>query len=64
VGRQDADLTARDLVLVLDEDRPEPLEVPDDMLVVDDLVADVDRRPVLFQQPLDDLDRTVDAGAK
>ena len=34
------------------------------MLVVDDLVADVDRRAVLLEQPLDDLDRSVDAGAE
>jgi len=64
VGGQDANLAGRNLVLVLDENGPEPLEVSDDMLVVDDLVANVDRRPVLLQQPFDDLDRTVDAGTK
>src|SRR3712207_7930695 len=37
----------RDLVLVLDEDGPEPLEAADDVVVVHDLVADVDRRAVL-----------------
>src|SRR4029450_4615646 len=58
------DLTARNLVLVLDEDCAERLEPPDDMLVVDDLVAYVDRGPVLLEQPLDDLDRAVEARAK
>src|SRR5581483_4624127 len=64
VRRQDADRTLRYLLLVVDENRAEPLEAPDDMLVVDDVVADVDRRPVLLEQPLDDLDRAVDAGAE
>ena len=31
---------------------------------MDDRVADVDRRAVLLEQPLDDLDRAVDAGAE
>ena len=52
------------LVLVVDEDGAEPLEPADDVVVVDDVVADVDRRAVLLEQPLDDLDRAVDAGAE
>src|SRR5262249_55767303 len=36
----------------------------DDVLVVNDLVAHVDRRAVLLEQALDDLDRAVDAGAE
>ena len=39
-------------------------QILDDMSVVHDLVADVDRRAVLGERPLDDLDRTVDAGAE
>ena len=50
VRREDADRAGRDLVLVLDEHRAEPLEPADDVVVVDDLVADVDRRPVLLEQ--------------
>ena len=61
---QDADLTRRDVVLVLNEDGAERLEPPYDMFVVDDLVAYVDRGPVLRQQPLDDFDRAVDARAE
>src|SRR5437763_657021 len=41
VRREHADLPGRNLVLVLDEDRAERLEPPDDVLVVDDLVASV-----------------------
>ena len=49
---------------MVDEDRAEPLEPLDDVVVVDDLVADVDRRSVLLEQDLDDLDRAVDPGAE
>ena len=64
VRGEDADRARRDLVLGLDEDRAEPLEPAQDVVVVDDRVADVDRRAVLLEQPLDDLDRAVDAGAE
>ena len=64
VRREHADLARRDLVLALDEHGAEPLEPAHDVLVVDDVVADVDRRAVLLEQPLDDLDRAVDAGAE
>jgi hypothetical protein len=47
VRGQDADLPGRDLLLVVDEDRPEQLEPADDMVVVDDLMPDVDRRAML-----------------
>jgi hypothetical protein len=49
---------------VLDEHGAETLEPADDVLVVDDLVADVHRCAVLLEQPLDDLDGAVDAGAE
>ena len=42
----------------------ELLETPEDVVVVDDRVADVDRRAVLLEQALDDLDRAVDASAE
>ena len=64
VGGEDADLARRDIVLVLHEDRAHPLEAADDVVVVHDLVADVDRRPVRRQQLLDDLDRPVDTSAE
>ena len=43
---------------------PSAFEPAHDVVVVDDLVPDVDRRAVLLEQPLDDLDRAVDAGAE
>src|SRR5919197_799129 len=61
VRRQNADLAGRNLVLVVDEHGAHPLEPAHDMVVVDDVMADVDRRPVLGEQPFDDLDRAVDA---
>ena len=64
VRREDADRAFRDLVLRLDEHRAEPFEAAQDVVVVDDRVADVDRRAVLLEQALDDLDRAVDAGAE
>ena len=53
----------RHLRLVVDEDRAACLEVADDVRVVDDLLADVDRRPVVGERELDRLDGALDAGA-
>ena len=49
---------------MVDEDCPEPLETLDHVVVVHDLVADVDRRAVLLEQDLHDLDRAVHSGAE
>ena len=51
------------VVLVLDEDGAASLEVADDVQVVHDLLADVDRRAVEAERLLDRLDRALDAGA-
>jgi len=64
VRRENADLTCGNLGLVVDEHRSEPLETAHDMVVVHDLVPDVDRRAMLGEQALDDLDRTVDPRAE
>src|SRR5207244_1031648 len=64
VRGEHADLTLGDLGLVLDEDCTELLEPAHHVFVVDDLVAHVHGRAVLLEQPLDDLDRAVDAGAE
>jgi hypothetical protein len=53
----------RRLGLLVDEDGSAGLEVADDVDVVDDLLADVDRRPVVLQGELDGLDGTFHAGA-
>src|SRR5207237_5542943 len=51
-------------LLRVDEDGAEPLEPAHHVVIVDDLVPDVDRGPVLLEQARDDLDRAVDAGAE
>jgi hypothetical protein len=52
------------LVQFLHEHRTAVLEVVDDEAVVDDLVADVDRRAIEIEHTLHDLDGAVDAGAE
>src|SRR5690242_21888893 len=64
VRREDERRVARHLVHRLDEDRPAPLEIVDDVLVVDDLLANVDRRAVEAQRPLDRVDSPLDPGAE
>jgi hypothetical protein len=53
-----------DLVEFLDKDRALGLEALDDVAIVHDLVADIDRRAIGLQRQHDDLDGTVDAGAE
>ena len=52
------------VVELLDEHRALGAQVLDDVLVVHDLVAHVDRRAAQLERALDDLDRALDAGAK
>ena len=52
------------LVELVDEHRAQLLQAVDDEAVVDDLVADIDRRAEPLERQLDDLDRAVDAGAE
>jgi hypothetical protein len=63
VGGEDDRRSFRHLGLTLDEDRTAFLQIPDDVRVVDDLLANVDRRAVQVEQALDGLDRALDAGA-
>ncbi len=51
------------LVELVDEDRAPALEPVDDVLVVNDLLADVDRSPVQVESLLDRDDRAVDTRA-
>jgi hypothetical protein len=60
VSGEDDGLALRNGRLVLHEDRPAPLEVADDVRVVDDLLADVHGSPVQFECSLDRLDRPFD----
>jgi hypothetical protein len=63
VRREDDRLALGDLALVLDEDRAAGFEVAYDVRVVDDLLTNVDRRPVQIEEPLDGVDRALDARA-
>src|SRR5207249_2530908 len=48
----------------VDKLRPFCAQPLDDVAVVHDLMADIDRRPVFLERALDDLDRSFDPGAK
>jgi hypothetical protein len=64
VGGEDRRRTRRDApVDLVDEDRAAIAQLLDDVLVVDDLLAHVDRRAVQLERALDGLDRAIDAGA-
>ena len=52
------------LVELVDEHRAQVAQPVDDEAVVDDLVADIDRRAEPLERQLDDLDGAVDAGAE
>ena len=63
VCRVDHRCPRRNLRLLLHEDRAPRLEIADDVDVVDDLLADVDRGAVMLQRLLDRVHRAFDAGA-
>ena len=64
VRAEDRNGAGRHLAQVLDEARAFCAQAFDDMAVVHDLVADVDRRTVDLQRSLDDVDGANDAGAE
>ena len=49
---------------ILDKDGALVLQAFDHVFIVNDLMAHIDRRAVLLERALDDLDRAHDAGAK
>jgi hypothetical protein len=57
VGGEDDGRALGHIVDLLDEDRAAPLEVGDDVGVVDDLLAHVDAGAVALERLLDDLHR-------
>jgi hypothetical protein len=63
MGREDDHLPFRDLGLLIDEDRSPLLQLADDVLVVNDLLADVDGLAVELESALDRLHGAIDAGA-
>ena len=64
VRAEDGDRIRRHLKQILDEDRALGFQAFHDMLVVNDLMADVDRRAVFLERPFDDLDSPDHAGTK
>ncbi len=54
----------RDFGQIFDEARALRLQAVDDVAIVDDLVAHIDRRIARRERPLDDLDRPDDARAE
>ena len=64
MGTENGHGTGRHLGQILDETRPLGLQRLDDAAVVNDLMADIDRRAIFGQGPLDDFDGPHHAGAK
>ena len=64
MGTEDRHRAIGNLLQVFDEDGAHSLEPLDDMSVVHDLVADIDRSAELLERPLDNLDCAHDARAK
>ena len=63
VRREDDHRAVGHLLLAVDEDRAARLEIADDVDVVDDLLAHVDRRAVVLQSELHGVDGALDPGA-
>ncbi len=64
MGAEHGDRIGRDLMQVLDEHRALGLQAFDHVFVMHDLMPHIDRRTVLLQRALDDLDGAHDAGAE
>ncbi len=64
MGTEDGHRLGRHFRQVLDEDRALLLQAFDHVFVVNDLVADIDRRAILLQRAFDDFDRAHNARAK
>ena len=64
MGREDQQAAWRHEIEVVDEDRAAGPQAVADVTVVHDLVAHVDRRPVVVEDQVDDLDGVGNAGAE
>ena len=64
VRREDQHAAGGHVAQVVGEDCPPPPQPLDDVLVVDDLVADIDRGAEDLQRLFDDLDRPIHAGTE
>jgi hypothetical protein len=58
VRAEDSNPAVRDFIDLVDKVRPLGAQPVDDVAVMDDLMADIDRRPIFFERALDDLDRS------
>jgi len=63
MGREHDRYVLRYFIQFLDEDRPLGLKASDDMPIMHDLVSHINRGAVFLQALLDNLDRSVNAGA-
>jgi hypothetical protein len=64
MGAEDGDGAGGDLVYLVNEMRTFGVQPLDDMPIVDDFVADIDRRTIFFESALDNLDRSFDPRAE
>ena len=64
MGAEHSARAVRDLIEFIDENGATRAQILHHMTVVHNLVTDVDRRAILLQRALDDLNRPLDAGAK
>jgi hypothetical protein len=61
---EDRNATFRNLVYFVDEMGAFGAQPIDNVAIVHDLMADIDRWPIFLQRPLDNLDRALDPGTK
>jgi hypothetical protein len=64
VGAEDRDAAWRHLVDLVNEMRAFAAQPLDNVSIMDDFMTDIDWRTVFLERPLDDLDRSLDPGAK
>ncbi len=64
VGGEHGDRAGRDVVQLVHEDGAAGAQVLDNVAVMDDLMADIDRRAVFLQCAFDDLDGPFHTGAE
>src|SRR5450631_2443302 len=64
MGTKNRARASGNLIQALDEPCSLRLEGLDNIAVVDNLMADIDGRPIFFERAFDDFDRPDDAGTK
>ena len=64
MGTEDRARAMRNLIQTLDKAGAFRLEALDNMAIVDNFMADIDRRPIFLERAFHDFDRANDAGTK